>query len=336
MPIRQHLVFDESLFREPPVFRDGIVGHEAGHVIFQNSMRALIKERFPAPEQWKKMAKEFTDENYLHQHIKSYEQKFPSLRNLKETDISAFGVSHSQLAFYRTLKMILEKIVHLQEQSNAQESLDLFILNQMTGFHEVFGDFVGAFFSRDPSWSRWAFADPASRLLRDFRFDPEKGYGPEVANELSDSIKDGAPHLMLLKMRHAIYKHFYLLENETLGKNWDYDIEVAKMVLESFGETYEQVIVEIHNNPNPNDPGGATSAAFLTLASKVFERAIQKVKDKNIEYYLSRKRERDFFEYLRRRPKHTDERSSNVGSDTKEKVIIREFIQHDASRESRR
>lgn len=320
-PIRKHLVFDETLFDQHPSVRNGVAGHEVGHVIFQASIKSLLSGKYKAPAEWLEFAKHFTDENFLRTQIKNYESRYPSLRSITESDIVASGVSHIDLAMYRTYKSILEKFL-LAQTTDAQEGLDLFILHQMGGYHEVFADFVGSSMARDPSWSRRAFSTPASRMLRDFKVTPEQVLDPAVREELEQSVEGGAPHMLLFLLRSRIYEIFYKSEKEELGKDMVYDAEVAKMIIESMLESYQDIVVTVPSGPPGFGPAAGDLVQTLAKAIPAFEKAALQNKSKNRALYEARQRERQIYQSLFSPRAHPTTTSTRPEAVEQEKITI--------------
>ncbi len=321
-PVNGTLFFDISLWSQSTSYRLGIVGHEAGHVIFQKAMRERIERRFGTEENWLKFANKFTDISFLNSTIRKLENSQPSLLTMSDQSFYLGSVSREDYSMYKMLKLIREKLIEKGESTSAQDGLNIFILNQMAGFHEVFGDFVGAIFAKDASWSKKTFPDVASRVLRDFKMPFDVIENPLVWQEIEKTVGKGVPHLYLYTMRAQIYEEFYHLEKKEIGDSWSYDSRVAKMVIEAMGDAYVDVIMA-PDGPSPKASGGASLNLFMERSAAALEKKLKEVKNRNINYFLDLRKE-NFGAILERiaKQKQADAEAAKISDLERQKVII--------------
>ncbi len=324
-PVSGTLFFDRSLWSQAAPYRLGIVGHEAGHVIFQKAMRERISRQFGPDKDWLRLASKYTDISFLNTTIRNLEYGQPSLKRMSDESFYLGSVSREDYSMYKMLKHIREKLIEKDESTSAQEGLNMFILNQMAGFHEVFGDFVGAIFAKDASWSKKTFPDVASRVLRDFKMPFDVIQNPLVWNEIKKTVGNGVPHLYLYTMRAQIYEEFYHLEKKEIGDSWSYDSRVAKMVIEAMGDAYIDVIMS-GDDPSPKADGGASLNLFMERSAASLVRKLKEVKNRNINYFLDHRSE-DFGAILERiaatrKAEAEAAEAAKIADKTREKVIV--------------
>lgn len=290
-PEQGHLIFDESLFSQPRIYQDGVVGHEMGHIIFQHSMIAHIKKQGHSIEDWRAMAEKFSDDSYLKREIEKLENVYPSLKKLTDTDPFDVFVPFNDVAVYQTLKSVLKFHSHHRKQMSAEASLHTFILHRMSGFHEVFGDFMGAVFSREASWAQYAFDVLGQRVLRDFRSTREQVMNPAVLQSIRTAAYNGEPHRILFMMRANIYEGFYRQEKTDIG-NWDYDSFVGKLIIGSLGDSFNEAIETVPVYPAQGQTPADHLVEFLRRAEERQRIEIAKAKEINRDFFAAQRANR--------------------------------------------
>lgn len=254
------IVVHVDLLTKNQEVRDGILGHELGHLLFNRTLEMGIEKAFDAPlksttaivEKW---FEGLTDVGQIREEIKTLERDYPDISSYSAA-APPVDIPHSDFTEYLFLKDLLATVDN-GVKLDALDKKALFfhsLAKEMGGFQEVFSDLTAAVYGRDASIMAKALVNPLSKKLRDFS-STETITEADQKNILQYARED-IPHLLLFALRRKIFDQYYRSIGHTIGENRDYDFKVMQMVLD------KTVLVFMRVSLDP-DPKTKKATAFL-------------------------------------------------------------------------
>jgi hypothetical protein len=258
---------------EDPVFARAVIGHEAGHLIFSESMRELLADiarHKPKSKLLESLSSMVGDRATVKREVEILEAKWPSLASrgmyadLSHVDANDFFY-HRLMTAYLEMDAKAEKPV----DTNSEHFFEIFAHYHLAAHSEVFSDIVGSAVAGSPDWAR-GFSNPVEQKIRDFTFFDKNILAlaekhPQALKSALDQIMGGAPHLLHLFERARIYELFYRSKNRTFGVDADYDAKVMASYMESLAassvQVWERVLVP--RGPDSGLDGASALAAAL-------------------------------------------------------------------------
>ncbi len=237
-PYINRIILDESVWNHPPLNAQGLLGHEYGHLIFRANMLRLLKREMPELDlvPFAQLARQLRSDLLQLNEIKTeLEVAYPSLKSDALSE-ERMNLSLDVLLRYHAIAGIHAavskgKVLEVEEY-NGEYLVEAFLIFAMAGVQEVFSDFIGAIYSKDPACMGTILDQPLSKVFRNFVPAPVILI-QEVADVLINKADQAAPHLILFQARQQIYRAYYARRHRVIGQDPRYDALVAQDLLET-------------------------------------------------------------------------------------------------------